>query len=271
MNEKLNHIISRCFVNIPFDQLSHYDELIRTYRIRPEIGLEGDILYNHAEEEFNEKARFLEKEGLRCTLHAPFGDISPGARDRRILQASRDKLRRCFDLVEIFKPCSVVCHLTYEEHKHSYHLNEWLNNSVATWKELIGIADEHSTPIMFENTYESDPTIHTLVLESLRSPYARFCLDTGHLMAFAHSPWQDWLPAMEKWLGQIHLHDNHGQRDEHLPVGAGNFDFNGLFTYLKQHKLTPFITLEPRSENDLWESLKALDRLALFDHKIESL
>ena len=94
MTKDLCHIINRCFVNIPFDRLSRHDELIRTNRIQPEIGLEGDILYKYKDQDFVEKARLLEGEGLRCTLHAPFSDLSPGARDRRILQASRDKLRR---------------------------------------------------------------------------------------------------------------------------------------------------------------------------------
>jgi sugar phosphate isomerase/epimerase len=270
MDQKLSHIIPHIFVNLPFDQLSLYDELIRNFHIQPEIGLEGEILFTFTKEDFKEKARLLEQEGLHCTLHAPFGDLSPGAQDKRILEATRDKLRRCFQLVEVFKPLSVVCHLNYEEHKHSYHLDEWFQNSLATWREFLAIAAEQNTTIMFENTYEVSPEIHQRILQTLNSSQARFCLDTGHLNAFAKKTWQNWLPPLQNWLGQLHLHDNHGNRDEHLPIGAGNFDFPGLFAYLKQQKLTPLVTLEPRSETDLWESLKALDRLALFDHKLES-
>jgi len=89
----------------------------------------------------------------------------------------------------------------------------------------------------------------------------------GHLLAFAQVAWHEWLTTLEKWLGQLHLHDNHGFRDEHLPVGMGDFDFSGLFAYLKARDIKPLITLEPRSERDLWDSLIALDRLAIFDHK----
>ena len=79
--------------------------------------------------------------------------------------------------------------------------------------------------------------------------------------------WPGWLESLENWLGQLHLHDNHGYRDEHLPVGKGDFDFTSLFGALKSRGLKPLITLEPRSEASLWESLNALDRLAIFDHK----
>jgi sugar phosphate isomerase/epimerase len=120
---------------------------------------------------------------------------------------------------------------------------------------------------MFENTYEPGPRIHKMLFEALDSPSARFCLDVGHLLAFAQVGWQKWLITLGQWLGQLHLHDNRGFRDEHLPVGNGYFDFTELFSYLKIHKIKPLITLEPRSESDLWDSLNALDRMGLFDHK----
>ncbi len=267
MEQNLSHIISRCFVNIPFAEFDKYERMVSNYRINPEIGLDGDAVYAFSRQDFRDRAKFLEDEGLRCTLHAPFQDMLPGAQDKFVLQAAREKLRRCFDLIEIFKPCSVVCHLGYLDCVHSYDQEQWLTNSLETWQEMLKVAQRSATPIMFENTYETGPRVHKIILESLDSPLARFCLDVGHLMAFARVSWPDWLASLEQWLGQLHLHDNHGFRDEHLPVGMGDFDFSGLFSYLKTRKIDPIITLEPRSESDLWDSLNALDRLAIFDHK----
>ncbi len=267
METRLAHILSRCFVNMPFADFSKYEGMIREYRMNPEIGLVGNVLYTCSRQDFIDRAEFLNGEGLRCTLHAPFHDLMPGAQDEYVLKTTREKLHRCFDLIEIFKPESVVCHLGYLESVHSYELAQWLDISLETWRSLLKIAEEQKTPVMFENTYEHGPRIHKIVLEALDSPAARFCLDVGHLLAFARFPWQKWLTTLEPWLAQLHLHDNHGFRDEHLPVGTGDFDFAGLFSSLKAKKITPIITLEPRSENDLIESLNALDRLGLFDHK----
>jgi sugar phosphate isomerase/epimerase len=267
MESKLANIISQCFVNIPFAEFDKYESMVSKHRINPEIGLVDDVVYTYSRQNFQDRAKFLKKEGLRCTLHAPFHDIMPGAQDKYILKASRDKLRRCFDLIEIFKPSSVVCHLGYLNCIHSYDLEQWLDNSLETWQELVTMAESQKTPIMFENTYEPGPRVLQMLLEALDSPSARFCLDVGHLLAFAQMPWQKWMESLEQWLGQLHLHDNHGFRDEHLPVGAGDFDFTGLFSHLKTKKIKPIITLEPRSESDLWDSLNALDRMGLFDHK----
>ena len=241
--------------------------MVSKHRINPEIGLCGDTLYTFSKQDFLDRAKFLEKEGLRCTFHAPFQDMMPGAFDKYILQASRDKLHRCFDLIEIFRPDSVVCHLGYLDCVHSYDLGQWLDNSLETWQELVLLAENQNTPVMFENTYEKTPLIHKTLLKALGSPSARFCLDVGHILAFAQVPWYKWLETLEQWLGQLHLHDNRGFRDEHLPIGNGHFEFKELFSYLKSRKIKPIITLEPRSENDLWDSLNALDRFSVFDHK----
>jgi len=268
MNARIPHILAHCFVNIPFTEFDKYQPFIARHRINPEIGLDDDALYVFTKQDFQDRAEFLKDHGLSCTLHGPFHDMLPGARDQFILQAVRDKLKRCFDLIEIFRPRSVVCHLGYLDSVHSYQFDQWLATSLETWQTLLMTAESLATPIMFENTYETGPRIHKALLESLNSPLAGFCLDVGHLLAFAREPWDKWLAVLEPWLGQLHLHDNHGIKDEHLPVGKGNFDFKGLFTSLKSKKITPIITLEPRSENDLWDSLNALDRFALFDHKL---
>ena len=44
-------------------------------------------------------------------------------------------------------------------------------------------------------------------------------------------------------------------------IGKGNFNFSELFCYLHDNNLSPMITLEPHSEDDLWESIDALKRM----------
>jgi sugar phosphate isomerase/epimerase len=258
------HITSRCFINFPFRRLQQELNLVLTHRIQPEIGLEGDTLYTATAAEYREIAEALAKAGLGCTLHAPFFDLAPGALDEHILTATRTKLGKAFDLIEIFRPAAVVCHLNYEENKHGYKKSAWFNAALATWQALLTQAAAHNVPLMLENTYETGPEQHVKMLTALNSPLARFCLDAGHVSAFAKNSWQAWLPTMAPWLGQLHLHDNHGDRDAHLAPGRGNFDFSGLFRYLKEQRLQPLVTLEPHTEDDLWESLAALDRMQFF-------
>lgn len=254
----------RCFINAPFLKLKEgLIDLFVEHSLQPEIGLEGDVLYDQSDADFRAIASRLKENNLGCTLHAPFFDLAPGALDRTILSATRVKLQRAFGLIEIFRPQSIICHLNFETNKHGYKQNEWFTAARQTWQELLSIAEKSDTTVALENTYESNPTQHKKMLESLNSPLARFCLDVGHLLAFAKCTWQDWLPEMNPWLSHLHLHDNTGGLDSHLAVGRGNFDFAALFSYLASNELNPLITLEPHSEDDLWASLEALREMGV--------
>lgn len=257
----LPHLKSRCFVNAPFAYLKANLDRFLSEGLQPEIGLEGDVLYSGNKEDFIQVARQLAAHNLGCTLHAPFFELSVGALDPYIRKVSRDKIRRTFDLIPVFQPRSIVCHLGFEKNKHGYKEKEWFRYSLEGWRELLALATEHDTPLMLENTYETNPAQHKKMLQALDSPRARFCLDVGHVLAFAENRWQDWLPELEPWLGQLHLHDNHGDHDAHLAIGQGIFDFNGLFTYLNQRGLSPILTMEPHHENGVEESFAALERL----------
>jgi len=255
----------RCFVNAPWQALKNgYLDLFLTHGIQPEIGLEGTCLYDEDPAEFRRVAALLRRHDLACTLHAPFFDLAPGALDPHILAASRDKLRRAFELLEVFRPRSIVCHLQFEENKQGYKMAAWKASALATWQQLLQTAASFNVPIMLENTYEKSAAAHTTILTGLNSPYAGFCLDVGHLLSFARSPWQDWLPTLSPWLGQLHLHDNDGNSDQHLAPGQGTFDFPGLFQFLRHHNLHPLITLEPHSQEDLWQAFAYLEETGLF-------
>ncbi len=260
------HLASQCFVGVPFDRLK--GDLLQTvlrHRIRPEIGLEGNVLYDEPLAEFARIAAILKKEGLACTLHAPFHDLIPGALDPGVLTATRGKLRKAFELIPVFEPRSIVCHLNFEADKHGGAREErWFAHSLATWQGLLAIAAAHATPMMLENTYEKSPIQLKRMLTALASPLARFCLDVGHVTAFARNSWRDWLPELAPWLGQLHLHDNDGRTDAHLAVGEGIFDFKGLFAFLRDQGLSPLVTLEPHHQAGLSTSLASLDRMEFF-------
>ncbi len=264
MNPSYSAITSKCFVNVPWYELKEkYLDFVIKERVQPEIGLEGNCLYEESSEEFQRIADILQKNNLPCTIHAPFFDLAPGALDPIILEKSRDKLRLAFKLLEVFQPRSIVCHLQFESSKHEFKFDQWFKTAVATWSELVAIAADLKIPVMLENTYENEPKAHKEILSHLDSPYCRFCLDVGHLMAFAKSEWQQWLPELTPWLGQLHLHDNLGDIDAHLAPGRGNFNFRSLFTYLEQNDLHPIITLEPHSEEDMYMSFSYLAETGL--------
>jgi sugar phosphate isomerase/epimerase len=259
-------ITDTCFINAPFDQLRDGEllPLFLEHGLQPEIGLEGNSLWDLPAPAFAEIADQFKERELACTLHAPFFDLSPGGFDRRVVEVTREKLALAFDLLPVFQPRSIVCHLGFEENKHRSKLDRWLDTAVATWEPLLQTAADHDVQVMFENTYELGPDVHGLLFERLQAPHLGFCLDTGHLTAFARSHWRPWLDVLANRLGQLHLHDNDGAGDHHLALGLGSFDFQDFFEFLGRHRLHPIITLEPHSQEDLWQSLAYIHETKLF-------
>ncbi len=262
--ERYPSLIPRLFASAPFELLRRgLLERFLHHGLQPEIGLEGTCLYDCSREEFGVVAKALRRAELSCTMHAPFVDLAPGGADPEILRVTRAKLEKVLNLIDIFAPRVIVCHLGYEENKHSFDRPGWLEHAAETWRLLAETTAAAGVRLVLENTYEKNPATHLEIFQRLNPPEVGFCLDVGHTLAFAGNSWRDWLPTLTPWLGHLHLHDNHADGDRHLPVGAGLFDFTGLFAYLRQHDLRPTITLEAFSEKDLAQSLSALAAMEL--------
>jgi hypothetical protein len=76
------------------------------------------------------------------------------------------------------------------------------------------------------------------------------------MAAFSLEDLSTWLQGLGEHIGQLHLHDNLGNQDDHLALGKGQIDFRLLFNYLRERKSDPpVITIEPHREEDLWPSL----------------
>ncbi len=59
-----------------------------------------------------------------------------------------------------------------------------------------------------------------------------FHADIGHLNIYGRDP-VDYLRRYKDKLIHVHLHDNNGIDDLHLPIGSGNIDWNYLINVLK--------------------------------------
>ena len=76
-----------------------------------------------------------------------------------------------------------------------------------------------------ENIYEESPATLTALVDRLDSPWLGHCFDIGHWRLFGSTPQAEWLAAIAPRLLHLHLHDNRGLSDDHLPVGEGIIDY----------------------------------------------
>jgi sugar phosphate isomerase/epimerase len=247
-------------INVPYSMLLQRIDFAIENRINPEIYFSAEDLDAFQEKDAKQLAETLHQNGLQITLHGPFMDLSPGGIDKKIKEVTFDRFRKVIELALFFKPKTIVFHPGYEKWKFDGNVKLWLESSLQTWRPLVKEAQELGLTLAIENVFEESPDPLKALLEEIDSTHFRFCFDTGHYHAFTLSktPLPDWFEALGKHMVEVHLHDNHGEMDEHLPVGEGNFDFDQFFKLLSQYGLKPIYTLEPHEEAHLWRGLEAV-------------
>ncbi len=262
----MREILKKIQVHVPFHRL-RTDLLPMVIRegINPEIGFSHRDLDRFAEADFREIADRLTDAGLTVTFHAPFLDLRPGAIEPKIRQVTVERLRRVFELIPWFLPRSIVCHPSFDEKYYISCEKLWLENSLETWRCLLGYVQGTGTIIAMENVYELGPHQICPLFDALDSPDVRFCFDTGHANAFGSASYQEWLEALGSRLGEIHIHDNNGTTDEHLPVGEGTFPFPEFMEGVRERNLAPILTVESHSEESLIRMVKNIQTMKLLE------
>ncbi len=254
---RMSKVIQKVHINMPWKQLPRHLDLVLKNRFNIEIGLGGVDLDTLSPAQVRDLADQLRQREIRISLHGPFWDLCAGSTDPLIRQATRTRLQQLFDLVPLFKPVQVVCHTGYDPRHHG-NWHQFLDYSLTTWEPLLKQAEAMQVPLLLENVWEHDPQFHQALFSRFPTPYLGFCLDVGHQHSFSHTPLQGWLDNLADRLQEIHIHDNNGSNDAHLPVGHGTIDFDALFQFIKRQDKQPLLTVEPHQVPHLFETLKAL-------------
>ena len=259
ITDRDRRIIDAVQVNIPFRMLyeTHYDLFMR-FNLNPEVGLDADALENFTVSEIRDIMQGFQRNNRSITIHGPFLDLSPGSPDPGIRSVTRQRFEQLLAVVAVVRPRSVVCHLGYEEDRYGYIKESWFDQSLSLWRWLGEELRKIGVILMLENVYEGDPAEMLPFFQNLQQHQVRFCLDVGHQAVFGKVSFSRWFDVLGAYIGQLHLHDNRGAKDEHLPMGKGTVDYTPLIHFLQTRKPFPIITLEPHEEPDLWTSLAYL-------------
>jgi sugar phosphate isomerase/epimerase len=246
--------------NVPYSMLLRRIDFAIQSQIHPEIYFSGEDLDTCQEEDLRRLSDALRKNQLEVSIHGPFMDLSPGGADRRIKEVTHDRFLKTIELAHFFNPKTIVFHPGYEKWRFDGNINLWLESSLRTWRPLVKEAEDRGLTLAIENVFEESPDPIKNLLEEIHSPCFRFCFDTGHQNVFAKTPLTIWMEVLGGFLSEVHLHDNHKEMDEHLPVGEGEFDFKRFFCLLSQSKLNPLYTIEPHEEDHLRRGLEAVKK-----------
>ncbi len=241
---------------IPWTEIENYLESALNLDLAPEIAITGPELDSMDETLLDQIAQILKQNEIRPTVHAPFFDLNPGALDPLIRQVTLQRLSQTLSVANRLNAHLMVIHPGIDKWRYPNLDLAWLKLAKGFFPPLIEQAATCDCRLVIENIYEEMPDTLIRLVDGIDSEWFGHCFDIGHWHLFGKQPMSEWLEAISPRLFHLHLHDNHGRADEHLPVGEGTIDFTPLQTMLSKRSSFPSITLEAHSVEHLQQSLQ---------------
>ena len=165
-------------------------------------------------------------------LHAPFAELIPCAIDPDVRAIAAVRFRQTVELAQRLGIGRIVFHGGFIPLV--YYPVWYVEQSVQFWREFLQTLPS-GMQIAVENVMEPGPDTLVEIARSVDDPRFGLCLDFGHANTIiSKTPPLDWLAPMLPWLRHVHLHDNHGEMDEHLPLGAGTMPIPEILDALAQ-------------------------------------
>jgi sugar phosphate isomerase/epimerase len=202
--------------------------------------------FNYAEQQsIRVLADSLEEYRLTLhSLHAPTQrDLAPGRESGfpiSISDAERvrrldavDEVKRAIEVAERIPFRYLVQHIGHSRQEADSRSFDAAFNSL---EHLVVFAKQRGVTIALENTpgeFGCPASLQQFIKETHLNDL-RFCFDTGH--AHIDSGVAASLETMHGRIVTTHLHDNHGEKDEHLLPGEGSIDWPAA---LKSLRATP--------------------------------
>jgi len=170
---------------------------------------------------------------------APAVNLVHSEKSRRI--EAMDEIKRALEIAEHIHIQKLICHLGENFDSFSMRLLEYATTAL---EHLGAFAKPLGVRVLVENlTRDAASPEHLMtILDMAHLDQIDVCLDLGH--AHIAPGTAEAIGILAKRIAQVHIHDNHAVRDEHLWPGDGTIDWTGTLDALKSLPAPPAAVLE---------------------------
>ena len=253
----------KLYIHLPFLDLIENLESFPQLGVNCEIYMSAENLDSISRAQKERINAVFEKHNLNKSLHAPFSDLNPGSIDKTIRAASLDRFKQSLEVCANLKADRMVMHTHFDPIFYKNHKELWLDNSIQSLAALSKYARQKNITILIENSIDQSPWA---VLELIkRTDNLKACFDIAHYNVFSPLGWEkEFAEYPPELITEVHLSDNRGSEDEHLPLGEGSIDFKKFFKMMNDRKLKPYIVLEPHDKEGLFKNLEYIRTLNIY-------
>ena len=143
-----------------------------------------------------------------------------------------------------------------------FSVEEGLRWQAESLREIRRIGAEMNLSVMYEPVDRPLDTADNIERILDDSPGVLLHLDVGHANLHGRKP-VEMICRLGRRLHHVHLNDNDGRSDQHLPAGCGNIDWKAVFRTLREVSYDGTLTLEVFSRDR--------DYVRLCKEKVETL
>lgn len=192
--------------------------------------------------------RALDSNDMKIVCHLPTfvstADLTPGLRE-----ASVNEVLRSIDVAAGLRPLKLVLHPSYFTGLGFMVMRRARELAMESLETIIERAEQHSLCLCLENMF---PRARSLTdPEEFEGVFKRFStlnmtLDIGHANIGSKGPAKAvrFIEMFSDRIRHVHASDNLGKGDDHIPVGAGTVDFQGVIGALEGIGYGDTITFE---------------------------
>jgi len=195
------------------------------------------------EKQRKEGRALVESSGIALAVHAPFNSLNiaalnPGVR-RESIKQEKDAVDLCADLggkVVVVHNGEYITSERLRKKVPQAGKIQWDHN-IEALKEIASHAKERGVILALENIgfeiEHMDRNVDDMlkIKEEVDEPALAFCLDIGHARLNKELP--EAIEKMGPHTAHIHFTDNFGEKDDHVIIGKGNFDYSPHLEFFK--------------------------------------
>lgn len=207
--------------------------------------------FNFDQEEHVKIAENLSEE-FSISIH-PWAWLPLASRVERMRRAAIEEVLSNLSLLEQLNGEFLTLHLgihdgrTKEKEEGFQRLIPSLLEIVSKCNSVIALENSIPRPKLFGTSFLE----FSHIFQCIKDDRLKLCLDVGH--AILSGDLRKYLESFSKKIVALHLHENSGRKDEHLPPGSGYLDWSFLESFKER-----FLILEVESAEGLESGLKFL-------------
>lgn len=195
------------------------------------------------------------------SYHGYFYDVDIGFTDEHIREYSLNTLLSELEFCNYIGAKECIIHNALKPGIVDLYYDYWIEKYYHSLEVLLERAEKLGVTICLENMWDKNIEFTKALLHKFNSPRLKLCVDIGHINAFGDKNFEVWLQEFGDRIAVFHLNDNHGNSDEHLPIGEGTIDYKKFFEAYKKFGLNSRLNIETYEDLEkFYNSLSWMDQ-----------